>query len=53
MLMNSYAMAYSPTVIKNMLGDILPLERVTCGELHITETSGGRSLPCSIFARYE
>ncbi len=53
MLMNSYAMGYSATVIKNMLGDILPLERVTCGELHITETSGGRSLPCSIFARYE
>ena len=52
-LINSYAMGYSPTVIKNILGDILPLERITCGELHITETSGGRSLPCSVFARYE
>ena len=51
-LINSYSLGYSPTVIKNMLGDILPLEKIECGELQIPEESGGRNLPCGVFARY-
>ncbi|MFA6135863.1 MAG: class I SAM-dependent methyltransferase [Candidatus Paceibacterota bacterium] len=52
-LINSYSLGYSPTVIKNMLGNILPLEKIECGELQISEKSGERNLPCGVFARYE
>ena len=51
-LINSYAMGYSPTVIKNMLAEILPIEKIKCGELQIQEKDSKRSLPTSVFARY-
>lgn len=52
-LINSYSLGYSPTVIKNMLGEILPLEKIKCGELQILEKNKERTLPCSVFARFE
>ncbi len=52
-LINSYAMGYSPTVIKNLLAHILPFEKITCGELHIREELTQRTLPCSVYARYQ
>ena len=50
-LINSYSIGYSPTTIKNILGDILPMEKIECGELQILEKEGKRALPCSVFAR--
>jgi len=52
-LINSYAMGYSPTVIKNLLAHVLPLEKITCGELQIREEYTQRALPCSVYARYQ
>lgn len=51
-LINGYSMGYSATVLKNLLGDILPIDRIECGELHLPEADGLRTLPCSVFARY-
>ncbi|MDI6739465.1 MAG: class I SAM-dependent methyltransferase [Candidatus Edwardsbacteria bacterium] len=51
-LINGYSMGYSATVLKNMLAGILPIERIECGELHLPESDGPRTLPCSVFARY-
>lgn len=52
-LINSYAMGYSPTVLKNLLARILPFEKIQCGELQIREEYTQRTLPCSIYARYQ
>lgn len=52
-LFNSYATGYSPTVIKNMLSEILPAEKIEIGELEIKEKDTDRHLPTGIFARYE
>jgi 23S rRNA (cytosine1962-C5)-methyltransferase len=52
-LFNSYATGYSPTVIKNMLSEILPAEKIESGELEIKERSTQRVLPTGIFARYK
>jgi 23S rRNA (cytosine1962-C5)-methyltransferase len=43
-LINSYSLGFSPEVIRNMLGDILPLSSVACGELHIEEDMRSRPL---------
>ncbi|HTY08034.1 MAG TPA: class I SAM-dependent methyltransferase [Candidatus Edwardsbacteria bacterium] len=51
-LINGYAMGYSATVLKNMLGEILPVDRIECGELQLKEENAPRCLPCSVFARY-
>ncbi len=50
-LINSYSIGYSPTTIKNILSDILPIENIECGELQILEKGEERALPCSVFAR--
>ncbi len=52
-LFNSYSLGYSPTVIKNMLAEILPIEKIESGELQIKEKNSARRLPCGVFARYE
>lgn len=52
-LFNSYSLGYSSTVIKNMLGEILPIEKIESGELQIKEKSSERCLPCGVFARYK
>jgi 23S rRNA (cytosine1962-C5)-methyltransferase len=52
-LINSYAMGYSPTVLKNLLARIVPFEKIQCGELQIREEHTQRTLPCSIYARYQ
>ncbi len=52
-LINSYAMGYSPVVLKNLLARILPFEKITCGELQIREEYTQRTLPCSVYARYQ
>jgi 23S rRNA (cytosine1962-C5)-methyltransferase len=51
-LVNAYSTNFSAQALKNLLTDILPLEKIECGELHLEEKDNGRSLPCSIFARY-
>jgi 23S rRNA (cytosine1962-C5)-methyltransferase len=51
-LVNGYAMGHSATVLKNLLGDILPADRIEYGELQLPESGGRRALPCSVFARY-
>lgn len=51
-LLNAYNVAHSPQTLKNLLGDILPIKRIDCGELHLKQTESAISLPCSIFARY-
>lgn len=52
-LFNSYATGYSPTVIKNMLSEILPANKIETGELEIKEKNTDRRLPTGIFARYQ
>jgi 23S rRNA (cytosine1962-C5)-methyltransferase len=52
-IFNSYSLGYSSVVIKNMLSEILPEEKIEFGELHIREKSSKRSLPCGVFARYK
>ncbi len=52
-LFNSYATGYSSTVIKNMLSEILPTEKIEAGELEIKEKGTERNLPAGIFARYK
>jgi 23S rRNA (cytosine1962-C5)-methyltransferase len=52
-LFNGYSMGYSPTVIKNLLGEILPIEKIEAGELQIKEKNTARCLPSGVFARYE
>lgn len=52
-LINSYSLGFSATTIANMLGDILPLSSIECGELHLQEKDDKRTLPCSVFARYQ
>ena len=51
-LVNAYSTNFSAQALKNLLSDILPLKKIECGELHLEEKDTGRSLPCSIFARY-
>ncbi len=51
-LVNAYSTNFSAQALKNLLADILPLDKIECGELHLEEKDTGRSLPCSIFARY-
>lgn len=51
-LVNAYSTNFSAQALKNLLMDILPLEKIESGELHLKEKDTGRSLPCSIFARY-
>jgi 23S rRNA (cytosine1962-C5)-methyltransferase len=51
-LVNAYSTNFSAQALKNLLADILPLKKIECGELHLEEKDTGRSLPCSIFARY-
>jgi 23S rRNA (cytosine1962-C5)-methyltransferase len=52
-LFNSYATGYSPEVIKNMLADVLPEEKIKFGELAIKEKSSDRRLPTGQCARFE
>ncbi|MBU1356684.1 MAG: class I SAM-dependent methyltransferase [Candidatus Edwardsbacteria bacterium] len=49
-LINAYNVGHSPQAIKNLLADILPAERIQCGELHLSNDD--ISMPCSIFARF-
>ena len=51
-LVNAYSTNFTAQALKNLLADILPLKKIKCGELHLEEKDTGRSLPCSIFARY-
>jgi 23S rRNA (cytosine1962-C5)-methyltransferase len=51
-LINAYNVSHSPQALKNLLGDILPIKRIDCGELHLKQDNIDISLPCSIFARY-
>jgi len=52
-LVNAYSTNFSAQALKNLLADILPFKKIECGELHLEEKDSGRSLPCSIFARYK
>jgi 23S rRNA (cytosine1962-C5)-methyltransferase len=49
-LINAYNVGHSPQTLKNLLADILPSDRLQCGELHLSNND--ISMPCSIFARY-
>lgn len=49
-LINAYNVGHSPQTLKNLLADILPLDRIQCGELHLSNND--ISIPCSIFVRY-
>ncbi len=34
-LINAYNVGHSPQTLKNLLADILPSDRIQCGELHL------------------
>jgi 23S rRNA (cytosine1962-C5)-methyltransferase len=52
-LMNGYAMGFSPAVLHNMLADQFAYEEIESGELRLREENSSRQLPCSIFARWQ
>lgn len=51
-LFNGYSMGFSATVLKNILSDIFPTEKIEFGELHIPQDNERHDLPCSLFARF-
>jgi 23S rRNA (cytosine1962-C5)-methyltransferase len=53
-IFNGYAMGHSATILANVLADFFPKQAaaIECGELHVAEHKGGRTLPCSIYARF-
>jgi 23S rRNA (cytosine1962-C5)-methyltransferase len=51
-IFNGYSMGYSATVLKNLLHDFFPQAKINCGELHLIEHTGKRTMPCSIYARF-
>jgi 23S rRNA (cytosine1962-C5)-methyltransferase len=52
-IFNGYSMGYSATVLKNLLLDFFPNQKIEFGELHLQERSDMRSMPCSLFARFK
>jgi 23S rRNA (cytosine1962-C5)-methyltransferase len=51
-VLNSYSLGYSPVILAGLLAGICPPGgHVSCGELLLPETSGGRHLPAGVFAR--
>jgi 23S rRNA (cytosine1962-C5)-methyltransferase len=52
LLINAYNVSHSACSIKNLLSNILPINRIECGELHLKQHNSDTTLPCSIFARY-
>lgn len=54
-LLNSYTAGLSPTVLENLLGDmLLGLKgNLSCGELGLRQTAGSRILPCGVYGRWE
>ncbi len=54
LVLNSYSLGYSPVILAGLLAGICPPgSRVSCGELLLPETTGGRYLPAGVFARLE
>ncbi len=51
-IFNGYSMGYSATVLKNLLQDHYPQASIEFGELHVAQEESGRTLPCSLFARF-
>ncbi len=52
-LVNAYAISSSALTLGNVLADHLPAGSIQCGELCLTEKSGGRLLSTGVFARWE
>lgn len=50
-IFNGYAMGHSATILANVLTDLFPKDKIECGELHVAESVGKRTVPCSIYAR--
>ncbi len=51
-IFNGYAMGHAATILANVLADFFPHEAIECGELHVAESAGKRTVPCSIYARF-
>ena len=54
-LINAYTARLSPTVVANLLGELL-LDRggqITAGEVGLPVASDGKVLPCGIYGRWE
>lgn len=51
-IFNGYAMGHSATILGNVLADYFPKATIECGELHVAEYQGTRTIPCSIYARF-
>ncbi len=51
-IFNGYAMGHSATILGNVLADFFPKATIECGELHVAEYQGTRTIPCSIYARF-
>ena len=54
-LINAYTARLSPTVVANLLGELLPgrAGRITAGEIGLPIRSDGKVLPCGIYGRWE
>lgn len=51
-IMNGYGMNYSAIVLKNIVEDIFPDQKLEYGELHLQEHKRKRHVPCNIFVRF-
>lgn len=52
LVLNSYSLGYSPIILSGLLQTFFPrAEGLSCGELLLPETAGGRLLPAGVFAR--
>ncbi|MFI5356283.1 MAG: class I SAM-dependent methyltransferase [Opitutales bacterium] len=54
-LINAYTARLSPTVVANLLAELLPDRggRITAGEVGLTARNDGKVLPCGIYSRWE
>lgn len=52
LLLNCYAMGYTPSVVANLLKDVFPKDQIQAGELELIEVGRGYALPCGIYAKF-
>ncbi len=52
MLLNSYALSFSPTVVSNLMQEYFHKQEIEAGELQIMHEDNKRALACSVYARF-